>query len=248
MVEAGLSRLHDGDVDPELGKLDRRIAVLVLEGAPRAPPLREPPLGVTHVDDEPALAHGRESRSEVLELCPGHGGDSRTAGPAGAEQDAAYASVLSEPRTDQLTSAQRQALADELSELEGPARAAVVQAIKTAREHGDLSENFEYHAAKNEQGLLEARIRKLRARLDNAVLVDAAELNPDEVGIGSIVEIDDEDGTRMEIEISSVMGAGCVSPDSPLGRALLGRAVGDTVEVDAPRGAWRAEIVSIRRP
>jgi transcription elongation GreA/GreB family factor len=63
-----------------------------------------------------------------------------------------------------LTPAQRQALADALAELEGPARAAGVQAIKTAREHGDLSENFEYHAAKNEQGLLEARIRTLRGR------------------------------------------------------------------------------------
>ena len=95
--------------------------------------------------------------------------------------------------------------------------------------------------------MLEARIRKLRARLDNAVLVDASELNPGEVGIGSIVEIDDEDGTHMEIEISSVMGAGSVSPESPLGRALVGRVVGETVEVDAPRGAWRAKIVSIRR-
>jgi transcription elongation factor GreA len=153
----------------------------------------------------------------------------------------------SEPRIDQLTPAQRQALADELAELEGPARVAVVQAIKTAREHGDLSENFEYHAAKNEQGFLEARIRKLRARLDNAVVVDASELHPGEVGIGSIVEIDGEDGTHMEVEISSVMGAGSVSPESPLGRALVGRAVGETVDVDAPRGAWRATILAIRR-
>jgi len=161
-------------------------------------------------------------------------------------EDGAYASALSEPSIDQLTPAQRQVLADELAELEGPARAAVVQAIKTAREHGDLSENFEYHAAKNEQGLLEARIRKLRARLDNAVLVDESELNAGEVGIGSIVEIHDEDGTHMEIEISSVMGARSVSPESPLGRALVGRAVGETVEVNAPRGSWRAKILSIR--
>jgi transcription elongation factor GreA len=152
---------------------------------------------------------------------------------------------VGEPRLNQLTGAQRQALADELAELEGPARAAVVQAIKTAREHGDLSENFEYHAAKNEQGLLEARIRKLRARLDNAVLVDQSDLNAGEVGIGSIVEIDREDGTHMEVEISSVKGAKSVSPESPLGRALVGRAVGETVEVDAPRGSWRAKILSV---
>lgn len=155
--------------------------------------------------------------------------------------------TLSEPRIDQLTPAQQQALAAELAELEGPARAAVVQAIKVAREHGDLSENFEYHAAKNEQGLLEARIRKLRARLDHAVVVDESELAADEVGVGSIVEIQAEDGKRLEIEISSVMGDATVSPESPLGRALVGRAVGETVEVNAPRGSWRAEILSIRR-
>jgi transcription elongation factor GreA len=154
---------------------------------------------------------------------------------------------MSEPRGDQLTPAQRQALAQELAQLEGPARAAVVQSIKTAREHGDLSENFEYHAAKNEQGLLEARIRTLRARLDNAVVVDASAVKEGEVGIGSIVEIDGEDGMHMEIEISSVLGDKSVSPESPLGRALVGRAVGDTVEVNAPRGSWRATIVSVRR-
>ena len=78
VVEARLSRLQDGDVDPELGELDRRVAVLVLEGAPRAPRLREPPLGVAHVDDEPALGDGREPRSGVLELRFGHGSDSRS--------------------------------------------------------------------------------------------------------------------------------------------------------------------------
>src|SRR2546423_14689871 len=75
-------------------------------------------------------------------------------------------------RPEYLTEAQRAALEAELAELEGPRRARVVQAIKSAREHGDLSENFEYHAAKNEQGLLEARIRSLRARLLNAGAID----------------------------------------------------------------------------
>ena len=74
---------------------------------------------------------------------------------------------MSEPRTDYLTLEQRAALEAELAELEGPRRKAAIQAIKTAREFGDLSENFEYHAAKNEQGLLEARIRALRQRLNH---------------------------------------------------------------------------------
>ena len=153
---------------------------------------------------------------------------------------------MNEPRVERLTATQRDALATELAELEGPKRQAVVLAIKTAREHGDLSENFEYHAAKNEQGLLEARIRTLRARLDHSVLVDESDVVAGEVGIGSRVEIEDDTGERMEIEISSVGGAGTISPDSPLGRALVGRREGDSVDVDAPSGTWTAQILSIR--
>jgi transcription elongation GreA/GreB family factor len=120
-------------------------------------------------------------------------------------------------KAEHLTPEQRAALEAELAELEGPRRAAAVQAIKTAREYGDLSENFEYHAAKHEQGLLEARIRTLRHRIQH----------------------------ELEVEISSVGG---VSPDSPLGRALMGAGVGDVVAVDAPRGAWHARVLAIRRP
>jgi transcription elongation factor GreA len=149
---------------------------------------------------------------------------------------------VSEPRTEQLTADQRQALEAELAELEGPRRKAAVQAIKTAREFGDLSENFEYHAAKNEQGLLEARIRTLRERLNHAVTV---EHDTDEhVGVGSMVEIEDGDGDAMEVEISAVGG---VSPDSPLGSALMGAAVGDVVDVQAPSGSWKARVRAIRR-
>ena len=149
---------------------------------------------------------------------------------------------MSTEKADHLTQAQREALEAELAELEGPRRKAAVEAIKTARSFGDLSENFEYHAAKNEQGLLEARIRKLRHRLQHAVTV---EHDTDEhVGVGSIVEIEDEHDERMEVEISSVGG---VSPDSPLGTALMGASVGDVVDVPAPRGPWRAKVVSIRR-
>ena len=156
-------------------------------------------------------------------------------------------STMNEPRVDRLTASQRDALAAELAELEGPKRTEVVQAIKTAREHGDLSENFEYHAAKDEQGLLEARIRTLRSRLDHSVLVEESELAPDKVGIGSTVELEDEQGNRIEGEISIVGEKGSISPDSPLGRALIGHAEGDAVEVDAPRGTWTARILSIRR-
>jgi transcription elongation factor GreA len=146
-------------------------------------------------------------------------------------------------RREQLTEAQRAALERELAELEGPKRAEIVQAIKAAREFGDLSENFEYHAAKNEQGLLERRIRILQERLRTAVLVGDAEAG--RVSVGSVVEIEDEHGDRMRLEVSAVGGAGVVSPESPLGRALIGAREGEVVSVEAPRGSWRAKIVSI---
>jgi transcription elongation factor GreA len=144
---------------------------------------------------------------------------------------------------ERLTARQADALREELAELEGPRRTEVVAAIKKAREFGDLSENFEYHAAKNEQGLLEARIRNLRARLDHAEIVEVA--SGDEIGIGSVVEVEDESGDKMKVEVSAVGGSGTVSPTSPLGSALLGHKLGETVEVQAPRGAWRATIRSI---
>ena len=149
---------------------------------------------------------------------------------------------MTDPKAEYLTQEQRDALEAELAEMEGPKRAEAIEAIKTAREFGDLSENFEYHAAKNEQGLLEARILKLRERLRNAVVV---EHDTDEhVGVGSIVEIEDERGETMEVTISAVGG---VSPDSPLGRALMGSSVGAVRDVEAPRGAWKATVRSIRR-
>ena len=145
---------------------------------------------------------------------------------------------------EQLTAKQAEALRAELAELEGPRRTAIVAAIKVAREFGDLSENFEYHAAKNEQGFLEAKIRTLRARLDLSEIVEEA--GKDAVGIGSVVEVDDERGETMTVEISALGGTGTVSPTSPLGAALMGHAVGDTVEVTAPRGAWKATVRAIR--
>ena len=130
-----------------------------------------------------------------------------------------------------MTAAQRDALAAELAELEGPKRAELVEAIATARGFGDLSENFEYHDAKNEQGLLERRIAILRHRVEN-------------VGVGSVVEVEDESGGRFEVEISSVVGG--VSTDSPLGSALVGSKVGDAVRVQAPKGPWTARVIAVR--
>ena len=148
-------------------------------------------------------------------------------------------------RAEHLTGEQKATLEAELAELEGPKRAEMVEAIKTARGFGDLSENFDYHAAKNEQGLLERRITILRDRLQRAVIVDEeAAAASSVVAVGSRVSIEPDDGEAMEVEISSVGG---VSPDSPLGKALLGAKVGDEVVVAAPQGEWRAKVTSVGR-
>lgn len=146
---------------------------------------------------------------------------------------------------EQLTRGDYERLQAELEELEGPKRREIVEAIAHARSLGDLSENFEYHAAKNEQGLLERRITILRHRLQHATVVDeAAAAASGVVTVGSRVELERDDGERLEVEITSLGG---VSPDSPVGQALLGKAPGDEIEVDAPRGRWRARIVSVGR-
>ncbi len=144
---------------------------------------------------------------------------------------------------EHLTPNQRAQLETELAELEGPRRQEIVEAIATARGHGDLAENFEYHAAKNEQALLERKITILRARLEDAVIVEGGDEGI--VSVGSRVVVEDDGGERLEVEISSLGGSGTTSPSSPLGTALIGRRVGETVEVHAPRGAWLATIVAI---
>jgi transcription elongation factor GreA len=143
-----------------------------------------------------------------------------------------------------MTSEQHSRLVAELTELEGPKRKEIVEAIRVARGHGDLSENFEYHAAKNEQALLERRISILRDRLDHAQIVGAATAGV--VSVGSRLVVEDEHGERIEVELSALGGAGTVSPSSPLGSAVLGKRVGETVDIQAPRGSWQATIIEIR--
>src|SRR5947209_14433102 len=128
---------------------------------------------------------------------------------------------MSDPKAEQLTPAQRGALEAELGQLEGPRRREIAEAIKVAREFGDLNENAEYHAAKDQQALLERRIQVLKDRLASAVTVEHD--SDEHIGVGSIVELADEEGETLEVEISAVGG---VSPESPLGSALLGAAVG----------------------
>jgi transcription elongation factor GreA len=144
---------------------------------------------------------------------------------------------------EEMTRQQYDSLAADLAELEGPRRMKAVEAIRVARGYGDLSENFEYHAAKNEQGLLERRITMLRARLEGATVVESGD--GDVVSVGAHIVVENEAGEKIEIELSPLGGDGTASPASPLGAAVLGKRVGDTVAVRAPRGTWRATIVAI---
>jgi transcription elongation factor GreA len=146
--------------------------------------------------------------------------------------------------TEQMTSGQHKALSADLAELEGPQRQAAIETIARAREEGDLSENFGYHDAKNAQGLLERRITLLRHRLESAVIVELVDSGT--VAIGSHVVITDERGEKLEVEISNAGGEGSVSTSSPLGQALFGKSVGETVQVKAPRITWTGTIVEIR--
>ena len=146
--------------------------------------------------------------------------------------------------TEQMTRDEHEVLSAELAELEGPERRAAIETIARAREEGDLSENFGYHDAKNAQGLLERRITLLRDRLESAAIVDAVESGT--VATGSHVVMTDERGETLEFEISNVGRQGAISTSSPLGRALFGRRVGETVQVKAPRTTWSATIVEIR--
>jgi len=135
----------------------------------------------------------------------------------------------------------------ELDELVTVRRPAVVAKIKAAREFGDLSENFEYHAAKNDQGFMEARIKELESIIKNHVLIETSKPSG-VVSMGSTVRFS-EDGSQ---EAYRIVGpaeanpkAGTVSYESAMGKALLGHRVGEEVEVKTPNGSYRVRIVGI---
>ena len=135
----------------------------------------------------------------------------------------------------------------ELDELTLVKRPQVIARIRTAKEHGDLKENSEYHAAREEQSFLEGRVQALEARLRTAVIVEAPSAGS-RVGLGSVVTLDD-DGEAVTYTIvgadESDPARGRISSSSPVGRALLGRDVGDDVAVSTPAGATRYRIVEI---
>ena len=141
-------------------------------------------------------------------------------------------------------------LRKELADLEGRGRVDIARIIERARELGDLSENADYHAAKEDQGRMEGRIRQLQSILESAVVIDDAAGQEGVVETGSVVTLryEGDDDTEQYL-IGSIEerreGLSVISPNSPLGQALLGKRPGDTVSYEAPSGTLRVEIVAL---
>ena len=140
----------------------------------------------------------------------------------------------------------------ELRRLKGEDRPRVILAIAEARAHGDLSENAEYHAAREQQGFIEGRIKQLEHELSHAEIIDVSHLpKSDKVVFGATVDLEDQDdGTEVVFQIVGELEAdvklGLISITSPIARALVGKAEGDVVDVAVPGGTRAFEIVAIR--
>ena len=145
-----------------------------------------------------------------------------------------------------------QKMKDELAYKETTEKMRIAEQLKVAISYGDLSENAEYDAAKNDQAALEQRINELRQMIEHAVVVDESKINTDAVGFGTRVTIVDVDDEEAEEEVYTIVGTsesdplnGRLSNESPVGAALIGGHVGDVVTAQTPGGALRLRIIDI---
>ena len=150
-----------------------------------------------------------------------------------------------------MTKKGEQALRAELEKLKSEERPRVIEAIAEARAHGDLKENAEYHAAREQQGFVEGRIRELEHKLSHANVIDVTTLPQNGNVFGTTVELEDSDsGEEMTYKIvgedEADIKAGLISNTSPIARALLGKEEGETVEVVIPDGRKMLEILAVR--
>ena len=141
-------------------------------------------------------------------------------------------------------------LDEELKRLKSVERPAVIAAISEARSHGDLSENAEYHAAKERQGWIEGRIAEIEDKISRAQIIDVSKLSGKQVMFGatvSVVDEDTEEKARYQVvgEHEADVKAGKISVTSPLARAMIGKEVGDVVEVNTPGGVKAYEILKV---
>ena len=150
-----------------------------------------------------------------------------------------------------MTSAGYETLESELKHRQQVERPRIIQQITDARTHGDLSENAEYHAAKESQSLNEGHIAELEDKLARAEIIDVSKLSGDTIKFGATVTLVDEDTDQKKVwqivgEPEADAKKGKISITSPLARALIGKGIGDSVEVTTPRGARSYEIVKVR--
>lgn len=143
------------------------------------------------------------------------------------------------------------ALEAELKKLKSEERPAVIKAIAEAREHGDLSENAEYHAAREKQSFIEGRILELEGLISRAEVIDPTKMSGSTIKFGATVELIDEDTDEKKTyqivgEAEAKIEAGKLNVNSPLARALIGKEEGDVVEVVTPGGGHSYEIASVR--
>ena len=141
-------------------------------------------------------------------------------------------------------------LKEEIATLETELRIELPREILRARAHGDLSENAEYHAAKERQGLVNARLGQLNARLRELSMIDMSKIPHDRVGLGStvvVLDLDKDEKIRYKLVTSEDVDVskGLISTSSPIGRGLLGKRVGDTVRIQIPSGSREMEIVEL---
>ncbi|HEX4648326.1 MAG TPA: transcription elongation factor GreA [Steroidobacteraceae bacterium] len=145
-----------------------------------------------------------------------------------------------------------EALRAELKRLKSEDRPRVIKAIAEARGHGDLSENAEYHAAREQQGFIEGRIKEIEHKLAHAEVIEPAKLpKTGKVVFGAVVELEDQaDGTRVVYQVvgedEADIRGGRISVTSPIARALVGKSPGEVVDVAAPGGTRSYEIVTVR--
>ncbi len=149
-----------------------------------------------------------------------------------------------------MTKAGYEKLNNELSRLKSVERPAVIQAIAEAREHGDLSENAEYHAAREKQGFLEGRISEIESKISRAEVIDVSQVSGDTVKFGATVTLFDETNekeVKYQIvgEDESDLDAGKVSVTSPFARALIAKEEGDVAEVKSPGGVRSYEVIKV---
>ena len=149
-----------------------------------------------------------------------------------------------------MTAGGYQTLDDELKRLKTIERPAVIAAISEARQHGDLSENAEYHAAKERQGWIEGQIAEIEDKIARAQIIDVSKLSGKQVKFGatvSVVDEDTEDEARYQIvgEHEADVKSGRISVSSPLSRAMIGKEVGEVVEVYTPGGVKAYEILKV---